>query len=153
MIIQTTHVRDLEYQANIEALKLPEHRREIIALGFIAVNGDIDLDSDETIVWHGLANRASEPWHRFDVNGEDIEAMVALEMHHGRGPYALWHSHYVAEGPSKSDLEMYPGWLIEHGRVYHAPTRRTVFYNEDGILHVNSNLESVESTTTRTTAG
>jgi len=110
--------------------------REFVALGFVAEDGVASLGTP-SVVWYTLPNSADVG--EFLVDGADLQAVMQQaivdlgEAVVQTADRVLWHSHYLAVEPSKADIDEFPGWLVNSGLVYHAPTQTTTAYSASSI--------------------
>lgn len=112
---------------------------EVVALGCV-------VPGVPGLVWVELENSADEPWKAFDVSDEEmrraVQYIVATYGPQARA-HVLWHSHYVHNEPSGTDISSFPEWLVGVGVVYHAPTETSHAYDQSGSLISTSHNPSL----------
>ena len=107
---------------------------EVVGLGFPKRSG---LD------WVQLENIATDGTHKFAIDGIAVQNAIGLMK---VAPHVLWHSHSgELTGPSETDVEFFPTWLVGIGCVFHVPTGLTTLYDETGLI---SSLQSHDVVTT-----
>lgn len=145
-------MQELERAARDEWAIAGEAAKEFVALGFIT---DVSPEGElGDVVWFQLNNCAGSG--EFLVEGDEILRVLGVAMQDGRVggteggvnmPRVLWHSHYLAVEPSDADVQEFPGWLVDVGMVYHAPSGQTTLYNHSGVISSTTNVDSASIAT------
>lgn len=101
-------------------------------------------------IWTDLRNVAEDQQHRFDVDGEQVMALLKRVREAGGRIVALWHTHQDQSEPSSTDVESFPSWLCDTGAIWCASAETLVLYNGSGVI---SRFEALDSVSTKADQG
>jgi proteasome lid subunit RPN8/RPN11 len=98
--------------------------------------GGMDRATGE-MTWYELPNvaalRGQDPVHNFEVDGEDVQAVLRLMKDDNVRPMVLWHSHQEQEHPSVVDIRTLPHWL-QVGVIWCASSTVLTAYDRTGVI-------------------